>query len=49
VVVVEAVDELLAVNVALVLRPGVPQGYVGVDDEIAVVVLLVHAGCPSLV
>src|SRR3712207_9408320 len=30
VVVVEAVDELLAVDVALVLRPRVPQGDVGV-------------------
>ena len=42
VVVVEAVDELLAVDVALVLRPGVPQGDVGVDDEVAGVVLAVH-------
>jgi hypothetical protein len=49
VVVVEAVDELLAVDVALILWSGVPQGYVSVDDEIAVVVLLIHAGCPSLV
>ena len=40
VVVVEAVDELLAVDVALVLRPRVPQGDVGVDDEVAGVVLL---------
>ena len=42
-VVVEAVDELLAVDVALVLRPRVPQGDVGVDDEVAVAVLAVHA------
>ena len=35
VVVVEAVDELLAVDVALVLRAGVPQRDVGVDDEVA--------------
>ncbi len=42
VVVVEAVDELLAVDVALVLGPGIPQRDVGVDDEVAVVVLAVH-------
>ena len=42
VVVVEAVDELLAVDVALVLRSRVPQGDMGVDDEVAGVVLAVH-------
>ncbi len=42
VIVVEAVDELLAVDVALVLRSGVPQGNVGVDDEVAVAVLAIH-------
>ena len=46
VVVVEAVDELLAVDVALVLRPRVPQGDVGVDDEVAGVVLAVHERSP---
>ena len=47
VVVVEAVDELLAVDVALVLRTGVPEGDVGVDDEVAGVVLAVHELSPS--
>ena len=47
-VVVEAVDELLAVDVALVLWPGVPQGDVGVDDEVAVVVLAVHERAPPV-
>ena len=41
-VVVEAVDELLAVDVAQILRAGVPQGDMGVDDEEAVVVFLIH-------
>ena len=41
-VVVEAVDELLAMDVALVLRPTVPQGYVGIDDEETVAVLAIH-------
>ena len=42
VVVVEAVDELLAVDVPDVLRTGVPQRHVGVDDEVAFAVLAVH-------
>ena len=46
-VVVEAVDELLAVDVALVLRPRVPQGDVRVDDEVALAVLAVHGGPPD--
>ena len=41
-VVVEAVDELLAVDVALVLGAGVPERDVGVDDEVALAVLGVH-------
>ena len=48
VVVVEAVDELLAVDVALVLRARVPQGDVGVDDEVAGVVLAVHEWASSM-
>ena len=43
VVVVEAVDELLAVDVALVLGAGVPQRDVRVDDEVVLAVLAVHA------
>ena len=46
VVVVEAVDELLAVLAAQVLRPCVPQGDVGVDDEVALAVLGVHRDPP---
>jgi hypothetical protein len=47
VVVVEAVDELLAVDVALILGPGIPQSDVGVDDEVAVAVLAVHVVLPG--
>jgi hypothetical protein len=47
VVVVEAVDELLAVDVALVLRPRVPQGDVGVHDVVLLAVLAVHLRPPS--
>jgi hypothetical protein len=46
VVVVEAVDELLAVHVPLVLRSRVPQGDVGVDDEVVLAVLAVHLRPP---
>ena len=48
VVVVEAVDELLAVDVALVLRASVPQGDVGVHDVVALAVLAVHLRPPSV-
>lgn len=46
VVVVEAVDELLAVDVGLVLRPGVPERDVRVHDEVAFAVLGVHGFPP---
>src|SRR5882757_8317580 len=42
VIVVEAVDELLAVDVALILRTGVPESDVGIDDEVLLAILLVH-------
>jgi hypothetical protein len=42
VVVVEAVDEPLAVLVGLVLRTGVPEVDVAVDHEVAVAVALEH-------
>jgi nitrogen regulatory protein PII len=42
VVVVEAIDELLAVDIALVFRSRVPQGDVGVNDEIVFAVFAVH-------
>jgi hypothetical protein len=42
VVVVEAVDELLAVHVQLVLRAGVPERDVRVHDEVLLAVLAVH-------
>ena len=47
VVVVEAVDELLAVDVALVLRACVPERDVRIDDEVVLAVLRVHRGGSS--
>ena len=43
---IKAIDELLAVDISLILRPGVPQSNVGVHDEIALVVLGVQAYTP---
>ena len=45
-VVVEAVDELLAVDVALVLRARVPERHVRVHDEVVFAVLAVHVRPP---
>jgi len=42
VVVVEAINELLTLDVPLVLRPGVPQCDVRVDDEVVLAVFAVH-------
>ena len=48
-IVVEAVDELLAVDVPDVLRSCVPQRHMGVDDEVALAVLAVHVRLRSSV
>ena len=48
VIVVEAVDELFAVNVALIGFTAVPQVDVGVDDEVFLAILLVHLLTRSL-
>jgi hypothetical protein len=46
VVVVEALDEALAVLVGLVLRAAVPEVDMAVDDEVPLAVLLIHRGPP---
>ena len=48
VVVVEAVDELFAVDVAVIGFPSVPEVDVGIDDEVFFAVLLVHQVARSL-